>query len=144
GVTFLPLATGAAILRYRLYDLDRIVSRTLAYGLLTLLLGGAYALVVLGLGQVVGRDSTLAVGAATLALSAASPPDPRRPPRPRPAHRAVRRPPARPGRPGHPDRRGAGRGHPDHATHPGLAVAAAAGTAFRLSRSVAGVGAGPG
>jgi hypothetical protein len=48
GVALLPLATGAAILRYRLYDLDRIVSRAVAYGLLTVLLGGGYALVVLG------------------------------------------------------------------------------------------------
>jgi hypothetical protein len=66
----LPLATGAAILRYRLYDLDRIVSRTLAYGLLTVLLGGGYALVVLGLGELLGRDSPLVVAAATLAVAA--------------------------------------------------------------------------
>jgi hypothetical protein len=66
----LPLATGAAILRYRLYDLDRIVSRTLAYGLLTVLLGGGYAVVVLGLGQLLGRDSSLVVAAATLAVAA--------------------------------------------------------------------------
>jgi hypothetical protein len=59
GVSFavLPPAIGAAILRYGLYDLDRILSRTLAYGLLTLLLGGGYGLVVLGLGQLVGRES---------------------------------------------------------------------------------------
>jgi hypothetical protein len=69
-VALLPLATGAAILRYRLYDLDRIISRTLAYGLLTLLLGGGYALVVLGLGQLLGRDSSLVVAAATLAVAA--------------------------------------------------------------------------
>jgi hypothetical protein len=65
-----PVATGAAILRYRLYDLDRIFSRTLAYGLLTLLLGGGYAAVVLGLGQLLGRDSPLVVAGATLAVAA--------------------------------------------------------------------------
>jgi hypothetical protein len=68
---FLPLATGAAILRYRLYDLDRIISRTVAYGLLTLLLGGGYAVVVLGLGQLLGRRSpSLVVAGATLAVAA--------------------------------------------------------------------------
>jgi hypothetical protein len=68
-VAGLPLAIGAAVLRYRLYDLDRIISRTLAYGLLTLLLGGGYAVVVLGLGQLLGRDSSLVVAGATLAVA---------------------------------------------------------------------------
>jgi hypothetical protein len=77
-VAGLPLAIGAAVLRYRLYDLDRIISRTLAYGLLTLLLGGGYAGVVLGLGQLLGRDSSLVVAGATLALAAAFQPARRR------------------------------------------------------------------
>lgn len=67
----MPLAIGAAILRYRLYDLDRIVSRTLSYGLLMVLLGGGYAGVVLGLGQLLGRASNLAVAPATLAVAGA-------------------------------------------------------------------------
>ena len=70
SLALLPLATGAAILRYRLYDLDRIISRTLAYGLLTVLLGLSYAAVVLGLGGLLGRDSSLVVAAATLAVAA--------------------------------------------------------------------------
>jgi hypothetical protein len=77
-VALLPLATGAAILRYRLYDLDRILSRTLAYGLLTVLLGGGYASVVLGLGQLLGRDSNLVVATATLAVAAVFQPTRRR------------------------------------------------------------------
>jgi hypothetical protein len=68
-VAILPLALGASILRYRLYDLDRIISRTLAYGLLTLLLAGGYAVVALGLGQLLGQDSSLAVAGATLAVA---------------------------------------------------------------------------
>ncbi len=77
-VALLPLATGAAILRYRLYDLDRIISRTLAYGLLTVLLGGGYAGLVLGLGQLLGQDSPLVVAAATLAVAAVFQPARRR------------------------------------------------------------------
>jgi hypothetical protein len=73
-----PLALGAAVLRYRLYDLDRIISRTLAYGLLTLLLGGGYAAVVLLLGRLLGRDSSLAVAGATLAVAAVFQPARRR------------------------------------------------------------------
>jgi hypothetical protein len=77
-VALLPLAIGAAILRYRLYDLDRILSRTLTWGLLTVLLGGGYAVVVLGLGQLLGRDSSLVVAAATLAVTAVFQPARRR------------------------------------------------------------------
>jgi hypothetical protein len=77
-LALLPLAIAAAIARYRLYDLDRIVSRTLAYGLLTLLLGGGYALVVLGLGQLLGQDSALVVAVATLAVAAVFQPARRR------------------------------------------------------------------
>ena len=77
-VALLPLATGAAILRYRLYDLDRIISRTLAYGLLTVLLGGGYAGLVLGLGQLLGQGSSLVVAAATLAVAAVFQPARRR------------------------------------------------------------------
>jgi hypothetical protein len=78
-VALLPVATGAAILRYRLYDLDRIISRTLAYGLLTVLLGGGYAAVVLGLGQRLGgRQSSLVVAGATLAVAAVFQPARRR------------------------------------------------------------------
>jgi hypothetical protein len=78
GVALLPLATGAAVLRYRLYDLDRIISRTLAYGLLTVLLGSAYAGVVLGLGRLLPHGSSLVVAAATLAVAAAVGPARRR------------------------------------------------------------------
>jgi hypothetical protein len=77
-VALLPLAIAAAILRYRLYDLDRIISRTLAYGVLTLLLGGGYAAVVLGLGQLLPQDSSLVVAAATLAVAAVFQPARRR------------------------------------------------------------------
>jgi hypothetical protein len=69
-LALLPLATGASILRYRLYDLDRIISRTLAYGLLTVLLGLGYAAVVLGLGRLLPEGSSLVVAAATLAVAA--------------------------------------------------------------------------
>jgi hypothetical protein len=74
----LAAAIGAAVLRYRLYDLDRILSRTLAYALLTVLLAGGYAVVALGLGQLLGQDSGLVVAAATLAVAAAFQPARRR------------------------------------------------------------------
>jgi hypothetical protein len=56
-----PVAVGVAVLRYRLYDLDRVISRTLTYGLLTVLLGLGYTAVVLGLGRLLPEGSSLAV-----------------------------------------------------------------------------------
>jgi hypothetical protein len=73
-IVFLPVATGIAILRYRLYDIDRLINRTLVYGLLSALLAGVYAGAVLVLGQVfggVGRDPpSWVVAGATLAVAA--------------------------------------------------------------------------
>ena len=72
GFAGLPLPAGltVAVLRFRLFDVDRIISRTLAYGLLTVLLAGGYAAVALGLGQLLGRDSSLVVATATLTVAA--------------------------------------------------------------------------
>jgi hypothetical protein len=73
-VIALPIAVGIAILRYRLYDIDRLINRTLVYGLLTATLGLAYALVVLVLGQLFGKvggnPPSWAVAGATLAVAA--------------------------------------------------------------------------
>jgi hypothetical protein len=67
-------AIGIAILRYHLYDIDRLINRTLVYALLTVLLGTVYAGAVLVLGQVfggVGKDPpSWAVAGATLAVAA--------------------------------------------------------------------------
>jgi hypothetical protein len=68
-VVIVPMSVAVAVLRYRLYDLDRIISRTLAYGLLTVLLGLGYAAVVLLGGRFLPGSSSLTV-AATLAVAA--------------------------------------------------------------------------
>ena len=70
GVAALPLSMGVAILRYRLYEIDRIISRTLAYAIVTGLLIGLYAGLVLLATEGFGFHSTVAVAAATLAAAA--------------------------------------------------------------------------
>jgi hypothetical protein len=73
-IAVVPVAAGIAILRYRLYDIDRLINRTLVYGLLTAILGLVYAAVVLVLGQlfggVAGNPPSWAVAGATLAVAA--------------------------------------------------------------------------
>lgn len=70
-----PLAVGVAVLRYRLYEIDRIVSRTVTYGLVLAVLGGVYAGAVVGLGGVLSAltgqaGSDLAVAISVLAVVA--------------------------------------------------------------------------
>jgi hypothetical protein len=74
GTVLLLAGLGIGILRYRLWDIDRLVNRTLVYGLLTAVLGAVYAGLVLVLGQLFGGIGTetpsWAVAGATLAVAA--------------------------------------------------------------------------
>ena len=65
-----PLGIGVGILKYRLYDIDRIISRTLAYAIVTGLLVGVYAGLVLLVTHVLTLKTPVAVAAATLAAAA--------------------------------------------------------------------------
>jgi hypothetical protein len=73
-IVFLPVAAGIAILRYRLYDIDRLINRTLVYGLLTAVLAAVYVGVVPVLVQVSGgigtKPPSWAVAGGTLAAAA--------------------------------------------------------------------------
>jgi len=78
----IPAAIGIAILRYRLYDIDRLINRTLVFGVLTAVLGMVYAGAVLVLGQLFGglggEPPSWAVAGATLAVAAVFQPARRR------------------------------------------------------------------
>jgi len=70
GVAALPVSIGVAILKYRLYDIDRIISRAVAYAIVTGLLVGVYAGLVLLATRVMSVHTPVAVAAATLAAAA--------------------------------------------------------------------------
>jgi hypothetical protein len=67
-----PIATGVAILKYRLYDIDRIINKTLVFGLLSAILLAGYAAGILLLQSIlpVPKDSPITVAASTLAMAA--------------------------------------------------------------------------
>jgi hypothetical protein len=69
-VAGIPLACAVAVLKYRLYEIDRIISRTLAYAIITGLLAGVYAGLVLLATQVFRVHTPVAVAASTLAAAA--------------------------------------------------------------------------
>ncbi len=67
-----PIAIGIAVLRYRLYEIDRIISRTIGWAIVTGVLAGAFALLVLGLTAVLQPftgGNTLAVAGSTLIVA---------------------------------------------------------------------------
>ena len=70
GIACVPASFTVAILRYRLYDLDRIVSRTVSYAAVTGLLVVTYVLVVTTVSRLTPGGSSLAVAASTLAVAA--------------------------------------------------------------------------
>jgi len=70
GTLALPVSIGFGILKFRLYDIDRIISRTVAYAIVTGVLVGVYAGLVLLATQVFRFHSTVAVAASTLVAAA--------------------------------------------------------------------------
>ena len=69
GSYVLPVATGFAVLRYRLYEIDRIISRTVTYAVVAGLLAGLYAVIVFGLTRLLPATGDLAVAGSTLAVA---------------------------------------------------------------------------
>ena len=71
ALTGLPVAASVAILRYRLYDIDVVINRTLVYGTLTFMLGAAFAATTVLLGTALGSGSSWATAGATLLVAVA-------------------------------------------------------------------------
>ena len=68
ALTAIPVAIGVAVMRYRLYEIDRLINRTLVYVTVTAALAATFAAISLTLGVAIGSGSTLATAAATLVV----------------------------------------------------------------------------
>jgi len=139
GGMVVPFAIAVALFKYRLYDIDRLINRTLVYGLLTALLGSIYAAAVLVLGHVFGGVAQqspelggsrrhpggghpVPTGPTPHSTGGGSPLQP--PPLRRcQDDRGLQHPPARPDRPQHPLNRAPRDRSPNHGADSGLALA---------------------
>ena len=70
GHALIPIALMVAVLRYRLYDIDRLISRTAAYSIVTVLVVGVYALIVTSLTALLPSLPSVGVALATLVAAA--------------------------------------------------------------------------
>jgi signal transduction histidine kinase len=69
-IVLIPITYGVAILKYRLYDINVVISRTVTFGVLAAFITGVYALVVVGIGSWVGDGSNLALSIVAVAIVA--------------------------------------------------------------------------
>ena len=69
-IAFVPIAIGIAVLKYRLYDIDVIIKKTLVYGVLAVFITVVYATIVVGVGAIVGAHSSAALSAVAAAIVA--------------------------------------------------------------------------
>jgi signal transduction histidine kinase len=72
GVAFVPISAAIAILRHRLYDIDIVLNRTIVFGLLAAFITALYAMVVVGIGSLIGDRSNLVLTVGTTAMVAAA------------------------------------------------------------------------
>jgi MFS superfamily sulfate permease-like transporter len=70
GTAALPVCMGVAVLKYRLYELNRVISRVVSYTLITVLLGGVFAGLILLATRVLPVKGSVAVAVATLVIAA--------------------------------------------------------------------------
>jgi len=69
GLMSIPIAMGIAILKYRLYDIDVVISRSLTYGVLAVFIGVVYVWIVVGIGEILGQGDSANIGLSLLATA---------------------------------------------------------------------------